>query len=315
VERRGTPRGAAVAEHDAQLVTISEAVRGQKRRVAATVARTTSRGPCEHADRRRGAGQVCELVHVVLEELVRRQLEQLVEAVLARVVGRRQHGARVEAQPARGFKRHESGERTIGRLEVRRQAEAALEDAYELESLVLDRRRHRAIVPGRTGCGNSAIPDSWDRPGTRRPYRGAMDWVVVGVQWMHVLLGILWFGTVLSLDVIVIPAINRLPIVAQRDVSSAIAARATPLFHVVVPTIIILGMIRGTLLGPIRSVDALLGTAYGLTWLVALAATVGTYLWGLLVLVPAIRAMDAARSPRTERAPRRWWRRRIGSRD
>jgi hypothetical protein len=121
-----------------------------------------------------------------------------------------------------------------------------------------------------------------------------MDWVVVGVQWMHVLLGILWFGTVLSLDVIVIPAINRLPIVAQRDVSSAIAARATPLFHVVVPTIIILGMIRGTLLGPIRSVDALLGTAYGLTWLVALAATVGTYLWGLLVLVPAIRAMDAA---------------------
>ena len=121
-----------------------------------------------------------------------------------------------------------------------------------------------------------------------------MDWLTVGVQWLHVLLGILWFGTVLSLDVIVIPAINRLPIVAQRDVSSAIAARATPLFHVVVPAIIVLGLIRGTVLGPIKDVDALLGTAYGLTWLVALVATVATYLWGLLVLVPAIRAMDAA---------------------
>ena len=115
-----------------------------------------------------------------------------------------------------------------------------------------------------------------------------------GVQWAHVLLGILWFGTVLSLDVIVIPAINRLPIVAQRDVSAAIGARATPLFRVVVPTIIVLGIVRGTVLGPITSVDALLGTPYGWTWLIALAATIGTYLFGLFVLVPAIQRMESA---------------------
>jgi hypothetical protein len=98
---------------------------------------------------------------------------------------------------------------------------------------------------------------------------------------------------VLSLDVIVIPAINRLPIVAQRDISAAIGARATPLFRVVVPAIIVLGIIRGTVLGPIRSVDALVGTAYGWTWLIALAVTIGTYLYGLLVLVPAIGRMEA----------------------
>ncbi len=121
-----------------------------------------------------------------------------------------------------------------------------------------------------------------------------MDWIVFAVQWTHVLLGILWFGTVLSLDIIVIPAINRLPIVAQRDIAAAIGARATPVFRVVVPTIIVLGVVRGTLLGPISSLDELLGTAYGLTWLVALVATVGTYLWGLFVLVPAIQAMDVA---------------------
>jgi uncharacterized membrane protein len=120
-----------------------------------------------------------------------------------------------------------------------------------------------------------------------------MDWITVAVQWAHVLLGILWFGTVLSLDVIVIPAINRLPIVAQRDISAAIGARATPLFRVVVPAIIVLGIVRGTVLGPIRSVDALVGTAYGWTWLFALAATIGTYLYGLLVLVPAIGRMEA----------------------
>lgn len=121
-----------------------------------------------------------------------------------------------------------------------------------------------------------------------------MDWIVFAVQWLHVLLGILWFGNALVLDVIVIPAINRLPIVSQREVASYIGSRATPIFHVVVPLIILLGIIRGTVLGPIRSVDILLGSAYGLTWLTALSATILTYLFGLFVIVPALRKMDLA---------------------
>ena len=121
-----------------------------------------------------------------------------------------------------------------------------------------------------------------------------MDWAVVVVQWLHVLLGILWFGNALVLDVIVIPAINRLPMVAQREVSSYIGARATPIFHVVVPLIVILGIIRGTALGPIKTVDFLFGSAYGLTWLTALVVTILTYLWGLFVIIPALRRMDAA---------------------
>jgi uncharacterized membrane protein len=119
-----------------------------------------------------------------------------------------------------------------------------------------------------------------------------MDWIVVVVQWLHVLLGIMWFGNALVLDVIVIPAINRLPIVTQREISSYIGSRATPIFHVVVPLIIVLGFIRGTVLGPIKTVELLLGTAYGLTWLVALVVTVLTYLWGLFVIIPALRAME-----------------------
>lgn len=121
-----------------------------------------------------------------------------------------------------------------------------------------------------------------------------MEWPVVAVQWLHVLLGILWFGNALVLDVIVIPAINRLPIVAQREVASYIGSRATPIFHLVVPAIIVLGIIRGTVLGPIKSIDVLLGSAYGLTWLTALVATVLTYLFGLFAIVPALRRMDAA---------------------
>ena len=82
-----------------------------------------------------------------------------------------------------------------------------------------------------------------------------MEWPVVAVQWLHVLLGILWFGNALVLDVIVIPAINRLPIVSQREIASYIGSRATPIFHRGRPGIIVLGHHPGTVLGPIKSVD------------------------------------------------------------
>ncbi len=124
-------------------------------------------------------------------------------------------------------------------------------------------------------------------------YGIGVDWVVIAVQWLQVLLGILWFGNALVLDVIVIPAINRLPIVTQREISSYIGSRATPIFRAVVPLIIILGFVRGTILGPIKSLDVLLGSAYGLTWLTALSVTILTYLFGLVVIVPALRRMDA----------------------
>ena len=130
------------------------------------------------------------------------------------------------------------------------------------------------------------------RPNVHTVY--SMDWLTVGVQWTHVLLGILWFGNALALDVIVIPALNRLPIITQREISTHIGARATPIFKVVVPAIIVLGIVRGTVFGPIDKVEDVLGTAYGLTWLAALTLTVGVYMWGLRILEPALQQMAAA---------------------
>jgi uncharacterized membrane protein len=121
-----------------------------------------------------------------------------------------------------------------------------------------------------------------------------MDWMIIVAQWLHVVLGILWFGNALVLAVIVIPALNTLPIVRQRELGAALGVRSNRVFQVVVPLIILLGFVRGTVLGPIRGVDALLGTAYGWTWLIALVVTSLTYLWGLRVIVPAVAAMEGA---------------------
>jgi uncharacterized membrane protein len=119
-----------------------------------------------------------------------------------------------------------------------------------------------------------------------------MDWVVVGAQWLHVLLGIIWFGNSLVVAAILIPSLNPLPILAQREVGSRYGERATRVFDVLVPALIVLGVIRGTLLGPIKSVGDVFGTPYGVTWLVALIAAIITFLWGRIVINGAIQRMN-----------------------
>jgi putative copper export protein len=123
---------------------------------------------------------------------------------------------------------------------------------------------------------------------------GRVDWVTFGVQWLHVLLGIVWFGYSLALAIFFIPAISRLPITTQRQIGAALGSHAAPIIDVVAPSIVVLGFIRGTLLGPIDSVTDVFTTAYGLTWLVALIAAVATYLWGKLVILGAVERLNTA---------------------
>ena len=120
-----------------------------------------------------------------------------------------------------------------------------------------------------------------------------MDWVVIGAQWLHILLGILWFGNSLALAVVVIPAISKLPLVRQQEIGDVLGQRGLRVFDVVAPAVIVLGIIRGTFLGPIKGFDDL-GTGYGITWLVALVVATATFLWGRYVIVPSTRRLAQA---------------------
>ena len=55
---------------------------------------------------------------------------------------------------------------------------------------------------------------------------------------------------------------------------------------------IVLGILRGTVFGQIQSLDELT-TTYGLTWLVALIAAVGTFAWAKMKIEPGIHRMNA----------------------
>jgi uncharacterized membrane protein len=121
-----------------------------------------------------------------------------------------------------------------------------------------------------------------------------VDWLVFAVQWLHVLLAILWFGNSLSLAAITIPALNRLPLINQQQIGAELGKQGSRVIDVVAPAVIILGFLRGTVFGQIRDANALFGTAYGLTFLVALIVAIATFLWGRYVIVPATRVLASA---------------------
>lgn len=119
-----------------------------------------------------------------------------------------------------------------------------------------------------------------------------MDWAQFIVQWLHVGLGVLWFGTVLYNATILIPAISRLPLGLQRQVGSAIGVQGFRVIRPVAGAVIVLGILRGTLFGPIKSLE-ILATAYGITWLVGLAFAIGAYFWAERMIGPALERMNA----------------------
>jgi putative copper export protein len=107
-----------------------------------------------------------------------------------------------------------------------------------------------------------------------------MDWFAVVVHWLHVLFAVLWLGGHLVRVLLVDPAVRRLPEASRSEVQSFMDRRATQIF---VPAIIgvgVTGVLRGTVFGPINSLEALLGTPYGVTFLVSVAL-------GLLAFYPS----------------------------
>ncbi len=121
-----------------------------------------------------------------------------------------------------------------------------------------------------------------------------MDWLQFAVQWLHVLLGILWFGYALSMYFLVTPALMELPEAQGRVTNARLGEIGKKTFPFVGLAVLALGVIRGTVFGPINSVDDLLGTAYGWTWLVALVTTVALFYTGARYIGPTFEGLKDA---------------------
>lgn len=106
---------------------------------------------------------------------------------------------------------------------------------------------------------------------------------LIVVQWLHVFSGIFWFGGTLFLDFVVIPTLTGLPIAQQRSFNKRFSKIAERVIVPFATLAILLGLVRGIVLGPVRSLDVLFGTAYGITYLIGFLAAVATFLWGFFL--------------------------------
>src|SRR5690349_17224994 len=93
------------------------------------------------------------------------------------------------------------------------------------------------------------------------------------VQWLHILAGITWFGGYIFMTFAVWPTLLRRPVAEARSFFVDFSKPVGSLMMISGTAVLLLGILRGTVFGSIRSFDVLLNTPYGITWLVALVLT------------------------------------------
>jgi uncharacterized membrane protein len=117
------------------------------------------------------------------------------------------------------------------------------------------------------------------------------------VQWLHIIVSIFWFGSVLFTDIVLMPGIAKMSPAAQMEFGVSVGSRVSRIMIPAGLLSIALGVVRGWLFGDIGSVDDLFGTTYGLAWLVAFIASVVTYAWGIFMITPAVEAIARETNP------------------
>jgi uncharacterized membrane protein len=117
-----------------------------------------------------------------------------------------------------------------------------------------------------------------------------MDWALFAVQWLHVLGGIYWFGGQLFGNIALFPVVLKLPEDVQRRFMVPFLQRADRIVLPVAVGTIILGVLRGTVLGRIHELEDL-ATPYGIAWLIGLVVAVGVLALGVFYVVPAVRKL------------------------
>ena len=86
------------------------------------------------------------------------------------------------------------------------------------------------------------------------------------VQWLHVILAVYWFGTILFTRMVLFPALREIPEHEPAVRKQLVVGPARRLTMIAATGTVALGIVRGAMTGVWSS----LGTAYGITYLAAL---------------------------------------------
>ena len=123
-------------------------------------------------------------------------------------------------------------------------------------------------------------------------------WEII-VHWLHTLCATFWFGGTLYVNAVVGPALRRSTPATMADAAANLGRQSARVTRPMALLTILLGIVLGTYLGPIKSWGDLLGSAYGKEFLAAFVLSIVVYLWGQVVSARA--ALRIAVAPEADR--------------
>jgi uncharacterized membrane protein len=123
------------------------------------------------------------------------------------------------------------------------------------------------------------------------------------VEGLHMLFATLWFGGTLFVNFVVGPAAERTSPAAAGEMGAQIGLQANRVIPPVAGLAILLGLLRGTVWGPIDSLSAIFNTGFGRWWFIALVLAIITFMWGRRLTGPAAASIGGATTA-DERAAR-----------
>ena len=130
-----------------------------------------------------------------------------------------------------------------------------------------------------------------------RIYTAGVLYAAIALQWLHILAGLAWFGSSIFILFVMVPAVRRLSPDAAGEYLRALEATSKVFFPVVGVLTIVLGIVRGLLLGVAP------GSPYGNTYLAAVILGIALLVYGALVTGRNVQRMGtAAAGPEQEAA-------------
>src|SRR5712691_6060538 len=100
-----------------------------------------------------------------------------------------------------------------------------------------------------------------------------MLWSTALVQWLHIVTAIIYGGGIIFAYYAVYPAVLKMPARQGQEFLGQMEKYSGKIFPLAGMLVVLLGIVRGTVFGPIRSWGVLF-SPYGYTWILALVLAI-----------------------------------------